>query len=71
MRLRGSDPRQGRTKGGCTQSGHQFASVKPDNSVCHNADADHFPLDMSSRRSYVPGSSEMAIFLLRTSWLML
>ena len=49
----------------------KLASVQPENAICHDVDADHFPLDMSSGRRYFPGGSETAIFLLRTGGLML
>jgi len=45
------------------RSGRKIRFVMPD--------ADHFPLDMSSRRGYVPGGFQRAIFLLRTGGPML
>src|ERR1700736_1693797 len=48
-RLRGSNPRQPRSEDSHPQSRHQLASVQSGNPACHDGDADHFPLDMSSR----------------------
>src|SRR5258708_2765910 len=60
--LGGSHPRHRRTERRSAQSRHQLAPVQPDNSVCHDIDADHFPLDMSSRRGYVRGDRKRPFF---------
>ena len=53
--LGGRDPGHGRTEGRRAQSGQKLAPVQPENSICHEVDADHFPLDMSSRPQVPPG----------------
>ena len=50
--LGGCEIGHGRAQRGGAQSGQKLAAVQPENSICHEVDADHFPLDMSSRYGY-------------------
>jgi len=48
LALGGRDRRHRRTEDHGAQSGYKLTSVERESAICHEVDADHFPLDMSS-----------------------